>query len=266
MFGCAGSDNNFSTANLASGARAPTSTNAPDSGVTPNPEPALPTTISPVALIPRPSNSPNMKVCGASQSVAGIDVSNYDPNTNWNLVTKAQAKFSFIKATEGMTLTNRFFASDWRESKVAGVIRGAYHFYHPKDDAVTQADFYLATIGQLENTDLPAMFDWEATDGVSRTQQIETAVKWLAYVEEKTGKTPIIYTDTSFWNELGNPQGFERYPLFIANYDIDCPEIPPPWNTWTFWQKGIGPFPGVQASGTDFDLFNGSLRELTRLF
>jgi lysozyme len=81
-------------------------------------------------------------------------------------------------------------------------------------------------------------------------------------VETITGRTPVIYVDPSFWNALGNPQGFERYPLFIAEYGAACPSVPPPWTTWTFWQKNTGSVAGVSTTQGDIDEFNGSAAAL----
>ena len=168
-------------------------------------------------------------------------------------------QFAFIKATEGTTFKNSLFDSDWAAALNAGVIRGAYHFFHPGDDPVAQAQFFLATIGSLQRNDLPPVLDWEVTDGMSASVQIQNAQIWLQQVESATGKTPIIYVDPSFWNQLGNPPEFVRYPLYIANYGVTCPSIPPPWNTWAFWQTGIGPVPGLQSVQADLDVFNGIL-------
>lgn len=142
------------------------------------------------------------------------------------------------------------------------MIRGAYHYFHPSADPVQQANLFLSTIGTLESRDLPPVLDWEETDGVALSVVIQNALVWLAQVETATRKLPVIYVSPSFYNHLGNPAQFSKYPLFIANYEVSCPALPPPWNNWTFWQQGSGPVSGVQATAVDLDLFNGSLGQL----
>ena len=210
---------------------------------------------------PRPSSAANISVCPAGTAEAGVDVSNYDPATQWSTVSHGGVGFAFIKATEGIDINNSYFSSDWESSRAASVLRGAYHFFHPGDDPTTQAQFYLNTVGPFASDDLPPMLDWEVTDGVSAAVQIQKAMTWLSLVEAATGKVPVIYVDPSFFNALGNPTQFARYPLFIANYGVSCPDVPPPWTTWTFWQKGSGPVAGV-ANTADEDEFNGSFEEL----
>jgi lysozyme len=188
----------------------------------------------------------------------GMDVSDWNPGTIWSTVVQTQ-KFAYIKATEGTDIGSDTFASDWAGAKAAGVPRGAYHYLHPDEDARSQAAFFLSTVGTLGMNDLPPMLDWEETDGTTNTADIAAAQTWLTVVEEATGRTPIIYTGPDFYNALGNPTQFFHYPLFIADWYETCPSIPPPWNTWLFWQYDPnGTVNGVQGSETDLDWFNGS--------
>ena len=227
--------------------------------MTPTPSP------SPVSSAPpaRASSAANLRVCQGTSSVGGVDVSDYDPSTQWTTVQHSGRGFAFIKATEGTTYTNPLYASDWSSSKSAGLLRGAYHFFHPGDDPTVQAQFFLRTMGALGANDLPPLLDWEVTDSMSSATQIENALIWLQAVEAATGKIPVIYVAPAFWNALGNPTEFARYPLFIANYDTSCPDVPPPWSTWTFWQTGTGTASGLSSSEADLDVFNGTLTQLT---
>ena len=205
--------------------------------------------------------SANKKVCATGPVLKGMDVSNYDSGTNWATVHKSLG-FGFIKATEGNTITNNLFASDWKSAKTNGVPRGAYHFFHPSDDPTTQANKFLKVMGTLAATDLPPVLDWEVTDNVSNALQISRAQTFLNVVEKATGRIPVIYVAPAFWNALGNPSAFARYPLFIANYGVSCPEVPAPWKTWTLWQSNTGTVPGVQGEG-DQDQYNGNAGSLS---
>ena len=207
---------------------------------------------------PRASTTANQVMCASSTKLPGVDVSDYESGTDWSEVQHSGVGFTFIKATEGTSFVSKNFAIDWPASKTAGVLRGAYHFYHPGDDPTVQAQLFLKTMGTLSSNDLPAMLDWEVDDGISPAVQIANAKIWLSLVEAATGKTPVIYVAPAFWNALGNPQGFDRYPLYIANYDVSCPDIPPPWNSWVFWQTGNGPQAGIQTSDADLDVYNGT--------
>src|SRR6185503_1258503 len=64
---------------------------------------------------------------------------------------------------------------------------------------------------------------------------------------------------------LGNPAGFERYPLWVVRLVNDCPDIPsPPWNEWAFWQYSFtGTVAGI-AGDVDRDRWNGTVDDLKR--
>lgn len=69
----------------------------------------------------------------ANFPIHGIDVSRYQHNIDWQEVKAMQVNnveinFAFIKATEGIGNTDRFFKRNWRKAQDADMIRGAYHF------------------------------------------------------------------------------------------------------------------------------------------
>jgi lysozyme len=221
---------------------------------------------SPLATVNvRRGRSGNQIVCQGLETKIGTDVSRYDIDTHWSVAQTAGLSFAFVKATEGVTIVSPLFAGDWGAAKSAGVIRGAYHYFHPADDPVQQAKLFIQTVGTLERNDLPAMLDWETTDHVRPAKQIKRALIWLSYVEAATHKTPIVYVSPAFWNALGNPTAFAKYPLFIAHYGVACPTVPPPWTKWSFWQKGAGVVQGLHSTRTNIDMFNGSPSDLNRL-
>jgi lysozyme len=197
-------------------------------------------------------------------SLKGIDTSFYQPRVSWDQVEKSGRGYAFIKATEGITLTDSQFAKSWAAALAAKVSRGAYHFYVPSDDPVKQADFFLERVGAIGAGDLPPMLDWEESSHEPPGVVVSRARQWLDRVETKTGRVPVIYTYPWYWSSIGNPAGFDRYPLFIANYNVRCPFVPLPWKTWTFWQEAVGATPGVIGQA-DLDLFNGDALGLDRL-
>src|SRR5579883_1375240 len=195
-------------------------------------------------------------VCPSGPTLTGSDVSAYQANTNWFSVKQAGNSFAFVKATEGTGYTNPDFDTDWVGIHNAGLVRGAYHFFHPGDDPVALANFFLSVVGTLHNGDLPPMLDWEVTDGQPWSVVFANTKAWLDQVEQATGRTPVIYTYSAFFGAQP-PAEFSRYPLFIADYGPSCPSVPAPWNSWVLWQYADhGAVPG------DADKFNGTLADL----
>ena len=81
----------------------------------------------------------------AATYVLGMDVSGYQGNVAWQTAYNNGARFAYVKATEGTTYTNPYFAQQYNGSYNVGMIRGAYHFAHPNSSSGTaQADYFAA--------------------------------------------------------------------------------------------------------------------------
>ncbi|MEG4839664.1 GH25 family lysozyme [Microcoleus sp. B9-D4] len=192
-------------------------------------------------------------------SIRGIDVSDYQPNVNWQAVARDGITFSFVKSTEGATFVAQTFARNWAAMKAAGIQRGAYHFFQPASSIQGQIDLFLKTV-KLEPGDLPPVLDVETTGDLSVDQLCDRAAIWLEAVEKATLMRPIIYTYPAFWDNLGTKR-FADYPLWIAHYtNAEEPWVPGGWKTWTFWQySDSGSVSGV-SSNVDTNIFE-SVRE-----
>jgi lysozyme len=193
----------------------------------------------------------------------GIDVSHYQGNVNWNAVKNAGCAFAYAKATEGTSVTDAQFAANWSGMKSAGLLRGAYHFYHANQDSTQQAQHFLSVV-KLAPGDLPPFLDFEVNNGVTGSALINGVQNWLDIVSSQMGVTPLIYTLTSFWNPNMNDQ-FGKYPLWLARYSSAPGALPEGWSNWTFWQYSQSlPMSGISGN-VDHDYFNGSLSDLQGL-
>jgi len=205
-------------------------------------------------------------------AVPGIDVSHYQAVVDWATVASGGELFAFAKASEGASVPDQYFADNWAGIKAAGLLRGAYHFFHPSVDPTQQANNFLNRLAAanggsptLAPGDLPATLDIEVTDGTSAANILAGAAAWLTAVQTATGKTPIVYTYVSFWRDtLGNPPDLSSYPLWIAQLKVSTPTSIGGWANWTLWQYDIQPVNGVPGS-TDLDAFNGTIADLQAL-
>ena len=191
-------------------------------------------------------------------SIHGIDVSKYQSMIAWkevrNMKIKAiQLGFVFIKATEGTANTDPQFKRNWKKSKDAGMLRGAYHFFIGSKDGRMQAENFIDKV-DLETGDLPPVLDVEQLNSATSVQFKKELKKWLAIVEDHYGVKPVIYTNVDFYNRnLGSE--FDKYPLWVAHYyQSNQPRIN---RGWIFWQHSdIGRVNGI-VSKVDFNVFNG---------
>ncbi|WP_406674672.1 GH25 family lysozyme [Nonomuraea sp. N2-4H] len=164
----------------------------------------------------------------------GLDISHYEPQYDWS---SSSAQFGIIKATEGTDFVDSSFARHWRELGSKGIVRGAYHYGHPANDPIADANHFLATVNSqpAKPGDL-LVLDLETTDGKSVEEVNAWAKAWLSYVEKQTGVKPIFYSGWNFANTYGH--GLSQYPLWVAHYSRAKGAVTPPadWKTWTIHQ------------------------------
>lgn len=198
----------------------------------------------------------------SSASIQGIDVSHYQGSVNWADVKSSGIAFAFAKATEGITVVDSEFDTNWAGINAAAIIRGAYHFYISTDDPEAQAENFLKAVGSLAPGDLPPVLDIENYSGDYGTSSLaENVQTWLDAVQEGLQRRPMIYTGPSFWDTYMTSE-FGAYPLWVAEYGVSQPKLPIGWSAWTMWQSTRnGVVQGV-AGNVDLDVFAGSNDEL----
>ncbi|MCA9664367.1 MAG: hypothetical protein KC503_02230 [Myxococcales bacterium] len=208
------------------------------------------------------------KTCGVDRYLGpqGADVSYYQGNFNW---AGRGLVFGYARISDGAPNTGFVdpkFDYNWKAMKANGVLRGAYQFFRPGQNATAQANFMVQKVGKLGATDMPAMIDVEATDGQSPATIAQKIKTWLSIVEKGTGKRPLIYTGSYFWEASVKDTTLGKYPLWIAAYGTTCPSVPKGWTNWTFWQYCNGQTKYCKnGQGFDRNVFNGTLAELKKL-
>ena len=153
--------------------------------------------------------------------VHGFDVSHHQGHIDWAALSEVQhtpfpIRFVFMKASEGGDFSDTAFVHNFNEARKNGFIRGAYHFYNPKTDALRQADFFIRSV-KLEPGDLPPVLDIETRsdnmDKLRRDLKI-----WLRRIENYYKVKPILYTSYKFKTRYLNDSVFNSYPYWISHY------------------------------------------------
>jgi lysozyme len=192
----------------------------------------------------------------------GVDISHHQDTVNWSELATA-TDFAFIKATGGLDYTDPLFQANWKASAAAGMPRGAYHFYYTNDDPIQQATWFLSHFSDGDWGDLPPVLDIEShslQNDLTPTELDGQIQDWLQHVERTTGHRPIIYTGANFAAEYLTDTLLQRYPLWLAQYEVDTPRVPGIWEDagWTFWQfSSSDSLPGV-ATRVDHSRYQAS--------
>lgn len=142
-------------------------------------------------------------------------------------------KFVFIKATEGVSMRDPEFKSNWAEAGKRDIQRGAYHFFRTSRDGAAQARNFIGAVGDLRHIDLPPVLDLETIHrGCTYKLLNERALQWLREVEAHYGRKPIVYTSDSFARDIISREIKDNYPIWIAHYGVDAPIF----GDWSYWQ------------------------------
>ncbi len=192
--------------------------------------------------------------------IPGIDVSRFQKDIDWDAVALDGIQFAFVQASRGSgsdcTVVPRecgpdgYYGANYLNAKSFGIRVGPYHRAFVggngptavKADARAEARVFTASVGDLGGTDLRPALDMESPfDDLSPFELRVWARTWLRSVERRLGVRPIIYTNVTSWNALGNPAWFarHRYPLWVANWHVTVPAVPADnWGgiSWRIWQ------------------------------
>jgi len=207
--------------------------------------------------------------CATGTTLEGVDVSVYDGTVDWAQVKASGRAFAIAKASEGSTLQDGQFSTNWPAMKSAGIVRSAYHFFHCDTAPATQATFFLGVMGTLQPGDLPPSLDFEDTTTCTASTGISMAIEWLDAVASATGTLPILYTSVNVLSNFQNTQSLAGHAqLWVASRGVTCPNLPSPFTAWSFWQYSLtGTAPGLPNSNgmADLDQFNGDMSALLGL-
>ena len=170
--------------------------------------------------------------------------------------------FCYIKSTEGTTIKNRYFRTDYAAARAQGIKCGAYHFFSTRTPGAKQARHFLK-YSTFRKGDLPPVLDVEPTCAQIRAMGGPEALfrsvrEWIRVVKAATGARPVLYISQSFVNRyLPLAPDLKRdYIVWIARYGEYKPDV-----RLAYWQlcpdghvRGITP-------EVDINVFNGYRNE-----
>jgi lysozyme len=197
--------------------------------------------------------------------IRGVDVSSYQGEIDWKVIAYQNISFAFIKATEGSTLVDKYFAKNYREAIESGIRVGAYHFFSFDSAGDTQADNFIANVAAYDNM-LPPVVDVELY-GVHKKSppDKENTVRelgiFLDMLEDNYGLRPIIYATEKTY-DLYIAGNFCDHDIWIRNV-ITAPTLSDN-RSWKFWQySNRGKLKGYkgQEKYIDLNVFCGSKDE-----
>lgn len=208
-------------------------------------------------------------------TLQGVDLSIWVDCVNWSEIAQStQLAFAFVECAHGIEI-GRSFANIWgdRDSKIAcGPFQRLFSTESGRDQANAFIEAFEKNDLKLEDGDLPPVLDVEydvdsrQNSELTGEQYIAMMDEWIEIIEGRFHRRPILYTGPSFWNGyLHSPGKFSTLPLWIAQYNVEEPDIPQPWTSYTFWQYAENASVRGCDKEVDRDHFAGNAADLTAL-
>lgn len=213
--------------------------------------------------------------------IYGIDISRYQHESgrkrygiNWNDLRVTNlgrrikngikgeidypVRFVYIKSTQGTSIRNRYYATDYMAARKHGIPIGAYHFFSTVRNGKEQAHYFLNQT-LFKRGDLPPVLDIEPTDKQiqkmgGKEVLLREVRQWITAVEKRLKVRPILYVNQRFvTNYLSEaPDLLENYLVWIARYGEYKPGV-----HLVMWQLSADSrVKGIQTD-VDVNVFNG---------
>ena len=259
-----------------------------------------------------------VEALGPGGRIHGVDISRWqhpnDARIDFAKMYAAGIRFAMIKGSDTRddadALSLKYLLIDRPAAQAAGIYTGFYHYAilpNTSDpaaiirDATAQAQkviWRVSAIGGLTARDLPYALDLENkcvklnSNGSCATYATRASVTlwaetFLAILNEKLGRKPILYSYPSFLEGSMNKSAeLSKYPLWLAQYainpfdPINQPGLKPggcyvhSWTSsscqsqWIIWQYsscGISSKYGVPSSRVDLNVFRGTAQNFLDL-
>jgi GH25 family lysozyme M1 (1,4-beta-N-acetylmuramidase) len=201
--------------------------------------------------------------------IQGVDVAHWQSSDqagnplNWAAVHATGFQFAYVKATEGLTITDPSLNVLVPGARSAGMLAGVYHICWPSDDtAAAEAAYFLQAAGQYITPGfLVPVLDIEPKFNIHGAAMVHWIDAWAGVVRAAKGVNPVIYCSASVAADLHNsdPTIDGRYHLWVAGYAASAQPNTGGWGSWAFWQyTDAGTVPGIEGHSVDLDWFNGN--------
>lgn len=189
--------------------------------------------------------------------VIGADVSVYQGNIDFDVLSTEGISFVYIKATEGSIYQDVNFKKNWENANKSSLLCGAYHFFSYDSAGRTQADNFIETVGELTENNLIPVVDVEYYGDKHINPPIKEDVirelrSFVDKIEAKYGVKPMIYTRPDLYREYLKGE-FDDCKKWITSlyYPINW-DYHDDWCLWQFTE--LAELDGYWGDGKTIDL------------
>lgn len=188
-------------------------------------------------------------------SYAGVDVSAYQGDIDWQKVKASGIDFAIIRLgyrgyESGKLVEDKYARENLKNAKAAGLRVGAYFFSQALNTKEVDGEiaFMLDILGDTV-LDMPIVLDWEIPASTARTanmdgQTLTQIQQHFCATMESKGYQPMIYFNWHQSENLYTLSELEDYPFWLALYQD---RMTYPWRVEMWQWTSSGKVPGINA-------------------
>ncbi len=196
------------------------------------------------------------------ESYAGVDVSAYQGDIDWDKVKASGIDFAMIRLgyrgyESGKLVKDEYAEKNLEGARAAGLRVGAYFFSQALtiNEVDQEIEFILKVLDDF-SLDMPVVLDWEIPAPTARTANMDgqtltdIQLHFCGQMRDR-GFQPMIYFNWHQSEHLYNLHALEAYPFWLALYQ-DRMEYP--WKVEMWQYTSSGKVPGI-AGAVDLNVY-----------
>lgn len=169
-------------------------------------------------------------------SFAGIDVSRWQGNIDWNAVKKSGVNFAILKAggSDDGFYTDSKFEENYKNAKVVGMPLGAYYFVGPgcksKNDGIADAKRFIDIL-KGKQFEYPVYIDFESPSTSNKAGNTDACIGFCETMEAAGYYCGIYASDISGFVDRLDQTKLSKFDKWVARYGSK-PTATPEYGMW----------------------------------
>ena len=189
---------------------------------------------------------------------AGIDVSQYQGNIDWNSVKNSGVNFAILRIgyyleSQGRAVIDPYFEQNYNACKSLGIAVGGYFYSYAFNsaEASREAQACLSAISG-KSFEMPIFLDVEdnilknaVADGRTNKNELTNASITFCDIMNSSGYRGGVYASKNFFIDYLNVSVLERYDIWLAHY-TEATDYTGKFDIWQYTSSGS--IPGINGN------------------